>query len=53
MDEESKDCIYRFFSSLTRDELINVLKDFYDVANDDGIHGEYDFEDSIKWMAFE
>lgn len=51
MDGKSKDCIYKFFSCLTKNELIDILKDFYDIANNDGINGEYDFEDSIKWVV--
>lgn len=49
LDRESKKWIHDFFSVLKEDELINVLEEFYDVALGDGIRGDAEFEDSIKF----
>ena len=51
MDDESKEWIYRFFSVLTKEELIDILKEFYNAANNDGCQTLYNLEDSLKWIV--
>jgi len=53
MDLESKLWIYKFFSVLNPDELIDILKEFYESSLSDGVEEIIDFEDTIKWTLAE
>jgi hypothetical protein len=47
--DEFKKWVYKFFSVLNEDELIDVLKEFYNTALNDGARDESDFIDSLQW----
>lgn len=49
MDEKLKKWVYGFFSVLNEDELINILKEFYETAFNDGARDELKFVDSLQW----